>query len=166
MPPILLYCSSMSEADVGCIAVEVEPFYQYSITFCAMQQMAAVGQSAKMASDMKVCNEAKGYSWIPSCRENGTHRHSSKLIECLWNPNSGLEQREAVGGVYQQWHQQQWITSADADCYKCRMQALVHYWWKCWKVALCSWEFALSSSVIVLFVSVAGITFRASYVLF
>ena len=34
MPPILLCWPMMSEADVGGMAVEVEPSYQYSITVC------------------------------------------------------------------------------------------------------------------------------------
>ena len=34
MPPILLCWPMMSEADVGGMAVEVEPSHQYSITFC------------------------------------------------------------------------------------------------------------------------------------
>ena len=41
------------------------------------------------------------------------------------------------------------------------MQVLVHHWWKyianggdCWKLVFCSWEFPLSNSVTVLFVSV------------
>ena len=34
MPPVLLFWSMMSEADVGGIAVEAEPSHQYSVTFC------------------------------------------------------------------------------------------------------------------------------------
>ena len=34
MPPILLCWPTTSEADVGNMAVEVEPFRQYSIKFC------------------------------------------------------------------------------------------------------------------------------------
>ena len=34
MPPILLHCSTTSEADVGDMAVEVEPSHQYSVPFC------------------------------------------------------------------------------------------------------------------------------------
>ena len=33
MPPILLHCSTTSEADVGDMAVEVEPSHQYSLIF-------------------------------------------------------------------------------------------------------------------------------------
>ena len=34
MPPILLSWPTMSELDVGEMAVEAEPSHQYSITFC------------------------------------------------------------------------------------------------------------------------------------
>jgi len=30
-----------------------------------------------------------------------------------------------------------------------------YWWWLCWKIAFCSWEFTLSNSLIMLFVSVA-----------
>ena len=51
MPPILLLWPTMSEVDVGAIAVEVEPFHQT----VAMWQMAAEGQPDRMASDTEVC---------------------------------------------------------------------------------------------------------------
>ena len=34
MPPILLCWPMMAEADVGCMAVEVELSYQYAIKWC------------------------------------------------------------------------------------------------------------------------------------
>ena len=34
VPPIFLFWSMTSEADVGHLAIEVEPSHQYSITFC------------------------------------------------------------------------------------------------------------------------------------
>src|SRR5258705_6482325 len=49
MPPILLCWSTTSEADVGGMAVEVEPSLQYPISFVAVRQMAAGRQSDKMA---------------------------------------------------------------------------------------------------------------------
>ena len=32
MPPILLFCLTMPEADVGHMAVEAEPSHQYTVT--------------------------------------------------------------------------------------------------------------------------------------
>jgi len=78
--------------------------------------------------------------------------------EHLWRPTSGCELSEVVGGAFQQWSQ--WVTSAGAGLYKHGMQALVHCWckcrtmWLCWKGVICSWEFPLSNSLTVLFVSV------------
>jgi len=34
MPLVLLRWLTMSEVDVGGMAVEVEPFHQYPVTFC------------------------------------------------------------------------------------------------------------------------------------
>jgi len=55
--PLILLCWPMaSEADVGDMAVEVEPSHQYSVLyFFAVWQMAAEGQSDKTASNMEVC---------------------------------------------------------------------------------------------------------------
>ena len=52
--PILLCWFTTSELDVGGVAVEVEPSHQYSLAAVAMRQMAAEGQSDKMASDGEV----------------------------------------------------------------------------------------------------------------
>jgi len=66
------------------------------------------------------------------------------------------------GGAFQQWQQWQWATSTGADFYTHGMQALVHCWWKCIanggdyteKQLFCSWGFALSNTIVVLFVSI------------
>ena len=101
--------------------------------FVAVRQMVVEGQSDKMASDMEVCIKQRGGNWIPPCEKNST----------------------------QQWQQWQWVTSTSADVYKHEMQALVHCWWRCIanggdcvEKVLCSWEFTLSSTVIVLLVSI------------
>ena len=39
-------------------------------------------------------------------------------------PNSGCEYSEVVRGVFQQWRQQQWVTSTGADFYEHGMQLL------------------------------------------
>jgi len=41
------------DTDIGGMTVDSEPSHQYSVTFCCLQQMAADGQSDKMASDME-----------------------------------------------------------------------------------------------------------------
>ena len=65
-----------------------------------------------------------------------------------------------VGDAFQQWRQRQCIPSASADFDKhattCSLMVKMHswWWWLCWKIVFSSWEFALSNSVIGLFVSV------------
>src|SRR5258705_13829834 len=53
MPPILLCWSTTSEADVGGMAVEVEPCRQYPISFVAVRQMAAGGSLTRWRTATK-----------------------------------------------------------------------------------------------------------------
>ena len=109
----------MSEADVGGLAVEVEPSHQYSPTFCCC-----------VTDGSRVAYEAKAWNWIPPCWKNGTHWHSLMLADCLWRSNRGCEHSEAAGGAFWQWWQWQWVSSIGADFYKHSTQALGHCWWK------------------------------------
>ena len=54
MTPILLCWPTTSEADVGDVAVEVEPSHQYSVKFCCRCTDDSRGHSAKMVSEMEV----------------------------------------------------------------------------------------------------------------
>ena len=54
MTLVLLSWPTMPEADVGGMAIEVEPSHQYSIVFCCVQQMATEGQSNRMVSEVEV----------------------------------------------------------------------------------------------------------------
>jgi len=47
------------------------------------------------------------------------------LAEHLQRPNSECECSELVGGAFQQWQQQQWVTTSGADFYQLSMQAHV-----------------------------------------
>jgi len=60
MTPIILCWPTTSEADVGNVAVEVEPSRQYFLNFVAVQQMTAEGQSDKLISNMEVRMKRKG----------------------------------------------------------------------------------------------------------
>ena len=71
--------------------------------------------------------EAKVCHRIPPCGKNGTHWHLLTVAQHLWRSGSGCEHSEALGGVFQQWQQQQWVTSAGADFYKCSTLSLVHH---------------------------------------
>lgn len=77
-------------------------------------------------------------------------------------PKSRCEHSEAVDGVFQQWWQQQSISHQCRFLWgqhagSCSLLVKMNNWqcWLCWKPMLCSWEFALSHSVIVLFIVVA-----------
>ena len=124
---IFLCCPTTSEVNVDCMAIKVEPLHQYSV---ALWQTAA-GAIWQNGVCLESVYEAEVCDWIPPWRKNGTHWHLSMLAECLWRPNNVGEHGEAVGGVFQQWWQWQWITSACEDFYESGMQTLVHCWWKC-----------------------------------
>ena len=138
MPRILLWWPTTSEVDVGEMAVEVEPSHQYPVTCCCCAtdgSRGAIWQNGAWHGSMY---EAKVRNWIPPCRKNSTHWHSSMCAECLRTANSGCEHSEAVGGASQQWWQQKWrITCAGAYLYKRSMRALVHSWQKCRACGAC-----------------------------
>jgi len=69
MPPILWYCQTMSEADIGGMAVEIDPSHQYSITFCCHvtdDYRGMVWQSGIWHGSVY---EAKVCHWIPPGRK-------------------------------------------------------------------------------------------------
>jgi len=143
MPYILLFWPMTSEADAGGMVIEVEPSHQYSITFCCCATVGSRGAVWQNGIWHGSVDEAKVCHWIPPCGKDGTHWHSLKLDVCLWRPNGGCEHSEVVGGAFQQWEQQQWVTSAGADFEECGIQALVHcwwmhswWWWLCWKTVV------------------------------
>ena len=154
MPPFLWCWPMTSEADVGGTAVLVEPSTNISLYFVAVWWMAAEGQSDRMASEMEVCVKQRcGTEFL--CAEKMA---PGDIHWCLQNAYG--HQTVNVSTV-RWWWQWQWFTSTGADAYNCSAQALVHCkmhskWWRLhWKVVVCSWEFALSISVIMLFVVVS-----------
>jgi len=98
----------MSEADIDHMAVEFEPSHQYSTAFFHCVTSGIRGAVWQNSVWHRSAYEVKGWNWIPPCRKNGGHEHSSPLTECLWRPNSGCEHSEAVDGAFQQWWQQWW----------------------------------------------------------
>jgi len=77
---ILLCWLTTPEADVGGIAVEVEPFHQHSATFCCC--VTDGNRGALWQSDVwhTSVDEAKVRHWITRCRKNGAHWHSPTLL--------------------------------------------------------------------------------------
>ena len=61
-----------SEADIGHMAIEVELSHNILLCFVAMLQIAAEGQSVKMASDKEV-QMKQGCDCIPPFRKNCIH---------------------------------------------------------------------------------------------
>jgi len=59
--------------DVGGMAVEAELSAKFLLHVVAVWQMAAEGQSDKIAFDMEVHMKQKGRNWIPPLRKKGTH---------------------------------------------------------------------------------------------
>ena len=162
MPAVSLCWPTTSEADGGGMAVEAEPSFQYPITCCCCVTDGSRGALWHNGVWCGSARETNVYHWILPCGKNGTQWHPSMFAErFLWRPNRGGEHSEAVGGAFPQCWQVQWVTSTSADFDKCSMQVFFHYWRGCIaysyikKAVLFSWEFALSNSVIVLFVAVA-----------
>ena len=131
MPPPLQWCLTTSEMDVGGMAVEVESCHQCTVPFCCCVTGGSRGAVWQNGVRHGSVDEAEGWYWIPACGKMCTHCHSLTLSEHLWWPTNGCEHNEVVGGTFQQWLQQQQVTSTGADCYECSMQAFFHHWWIC-----------------------------------
>ena len=103
MSPLLLCWSTMTEGDIGGVAVEVEPSHQHSIPFCCFATAGSKGAVWQNGVWHGSAYEAKVCYWIPPCGKSGIHWHSSVFGKCLWKWNSGCEHSEVMGGVFQQW---------------------------------------------------------------
>ena len=123
IPPILLCWPTTSNADVGGMAVEVEPSCQYSITLCCCVTDGSRGAVWRNGVWQKVNMMQRSVTEFLHVNKKGTCWHSSTLTECLWRTNSGCEHSEVVGSAFQQW--QQWVTSAGADFYERSIQLLL-----------------------------------------
>ena len=128
---ILLCWPTTSEADVGGMAVRVEPSHQYSVKFCCRVTDGSRGAVWPNGIWHGCAEEAKVCHWIPPQGENCTHWHSLTLAAHLWRPNSGCEQ----WGLLQQWQQWQWsprlvqvlMSTGFVRCFV----GFVHCWQKC-----------------------------------
>ena len=127
MPPILWCQPAMSEADFGGMAVETEPSHQYPITRHCYEtdgSRRAVWQNGTSHASAK----QTGCHWIPPCRKNGIHWHSSVFTKCWWRPDSGCEHSEEVRGAFQQWWHQHEIQAtfwtAMHSCYTMKWRVL------------------------------------------
>ena len=72
MPPILLCCPTMSEADIGGKTAEAEPSHQYSITCCCRVTDGSRGAPDKIACNMEVQMKQRCRVEFLNVEENGT----------------------------------------------------------------------------------------------
>jgi len=140
---ISLRWPTTSEKDIAGRAVEVEPSCQCCVTFCSCVtygSRAAVWQNGIWHGSVY---EAKVCHWIPRCRKNCIHWHSSTLAECLWRPGSGYEHREAVGGKTL-WNSgspplAQILQAQHAVTCSWLAKMCSKAWRLCWNIVFCSW---------------------------
>ena len=145
--PILLSKHMTSEVDANGIAVEVEPSSQYHITCCYHVTDSSRGAVWQMVPDMEVPMKQKRGTELLNAEKNCTHRHSAMLAECLWRSNSECEHSEASLLPDFLWVRQAGSCSSLEKYIANVVNNVEHEFF-------CSWEFALSNSVITLFVFV------------
>ena len=145
VPTVVLCWPTISEADVGGMAVWVEPSHQYSVTCCCHVtdgSRGAVWQNSVWHGSM---DEAKVCHCIPLHKDiRWTLLEGNQWMWTQWG--SGWCFSSDSG----EWL---WTTSTGADVYEHSMQALVQHWWKCIasggdyaEKVFCSWECALLNS--------------------
>jgi len=178
MPPVLRCWLTMSEADDVDMAVEVEPSQQYSITCCCHTTDDSRG--AVWQNDIWH-ESAEERDWITPWGKkmyplmfNKACRMFLEIKQWMW---AQWGDGWCVSTVVTVTQKTSPVPDSHAEFYEGIMQALVHHWQK-WltnssnyvEKLLSSWEFALSNSVIVLFLSVVAsmersrmINFRATY---
>lgn len=85
------------------------------------------------------------HGFLP-CRKKCTQWHSSLLTECVWEPKSGSEHSEVVGGAFQQWPKQQkrqvafWMAVHSCYTMKWRASCIGKLW-----LGNCLWSWILAS---------------------
>ena len=130
IPSILLHCSMLAEADTGGYDSRGWTFQWILHYICCCVTDDSRGIVWQNGVWHGSAPEAKVWDSVALWRKDGTRWHSRTLSECLWRPNRWCEHSEAVGGAFQQWWRQQWVSSAGAGFYGCGMQAPVHCWQK------------------------------------
>ena len=111
MPPISWWWPMMVEADDGGMAVEIEPFQQYSFTFCCCVTDASRGAVWPSRVWHGSAYKAKGCHWILHAGKNRKKLRPFILAKYLQRTISGCEHSEAVGvwcvSMGQQWYERQ-----------------------------------------------------------
>ena len=141
----------MSEADVGGMAGEAEPFCQYSFMPCCHVANGR-GTAWQKGIWQGSAYEAKVCHWIHPCRKVQKELHTLTFMDAYWTErqwmvsfssgNSGLPPLEQI------------FTRATFRLLYGAGKKSTGNSGNCWKIVLCSWEFALSNSTVALMVSV------------
>ena len=82
VPPILLCWPTVSEVDIGVMAVEVEPSRQYSVPCCCYATDGSRGAMWQNSISHGSADEAKVWDWIPPYGKNCACWHLLMLAEC------------------------------------------------------------------------------------
>ena len=139
----------MPEADVGGMEVEDEPSHQYPITWCC-----CVTDGSRWASDMEVWMKERCVTECHPLTFSDACWMFMETKQWMWAQWGGgwcisAEVIAAVGRFHLDWFLWTWHAGS------CSLMVKMHsYGWWLWKIVFCSWGFALSSDVIVLFASV------------
>ena len=128
-----------SEVDVGGMEVKVEPSHQYSITFHCYVTDGIRGTAWQSCVWHGSAYEAKVWNRIPPRRKSFS------------NGDNSVRDKPCSGWLCRFW----WAWHAWSRSWLMK----IHSWWYglCWKRVFCSWEFALSNSIIVLFLVSMGV---------
>ena len=97
MPAILLHWPTVSEADVGGMAVEAEPSHQYSDTCCCRVTDGSRGSLTEW------CLTWSAYGAKVVSPSSSMQEKMSPIDIHRWRPSSGCEHSEVTGGAFQQW---------------------------------------------------------------
>ena len=142
MPLILLCWPTVSEVNVGGMAIEAESSHQYYITYCCHVTDGSRGAVGQNDTWYGSAYEAKLCHWVPPYKKMAFTDIQSMLAESLQRPKNGYEHSEAVGDAFQlQCHHSSCETLSsllvqsfcfcffvvDVFSYKCGMQALVYH---------------------------------------
>ena len=146
----------ISEANVAGIGPDVELSHQYSVatSCCYVTDGNRGAHSGRMVSDMEVCKKQRVRTDFLHAK-NKKNRHPLTVTDTCWTFLKTEQWRQWVicfssGNSNITPVDILWAWHAGSCLLLPKMHSSGSNWWK---TAFCSWEFSLSSSVIVFFVS-------------
>ena len=167
MPPVLLCCPLTAKVDVGGMAVEAEPSHWYSITCCCYVIAGSRGSvwqngiwhgsdyeqryTVEFLHVEKFASTDIYWHFLRAYKDQTVDVSTAVgWVMCFGSVDSdekGKKCSEWPSRFLQMWH-------ADFSSSLAKMLNIANNGGLCWKIAFCRWEFALSNSAIVFFVSV------------